>query len=81
MLLSVGEAISVYLSKEIFLFLGKTMKLFTNITILFLSLRRGFEPLPDPRQSLARAQLKIAETDDLSGIWYGSQACVLKGSP
>ena len=66
--------------KRVFLF-WKTMKLFTNITILFLSLRRGFEPLPDPRQSLARAQLKIAETDDLSGIWYGSQACALKGSP
>ena len=55
MLLHSRVSISGSLSKEIICF-WKTMKLFTNITILFLSLRRGFEPLPDPRQSLARAQ-------------------------
>jgi hypothetical protein len=26
-------------------------------------------------------QLKIADTDDLSGFWYGSQAFALKGEP
>ena len=30
---------------------------------------------------MGRMQLKIAETDDLSGFWYGSQAFALKGEP
>ena len=76
---------SVERGKSLFLtFFGAKKEAKKHLTPYFLWRKERSKETSTPSKAspyMGRMQLKIAETDDLSGFWYGSQAFALKGEP
>ena len=65
-------------------FFGAKKEAKKHLTPYFLWRKERSKETSTPSKAspyMGRMQLKIAETDDLSGFWYGSQAFALKGEP